>query len=342
MTAAAPIGGRLPFLLLETASSGRRTGEVAFLDVQRSFRQGPAQAGHGNRIASVAGGLRRLSWGARTEARAVLLVEIGLTIALAVVAGRLFWTILAPLEGPSPGAVIPGASPAQADAVVAPGDPFRIAGVAAVELQEGPTLEEVAETSLNLTLHGTWTDEGGGSAVIATPDGLQKRYQAGETIVQDATLERIFRDQVTILRSGVRESLRMLNRQDPGSNAPARQGPTPPPASPQLRNVAPASVKMQELGFLGDQVLVMAQPRANGGIAVTLEPLGETEDFEALGLRSGDRLVAIAGAPVGADLLSDATRLAEAANLPQIEITVERNGQNVPVRIQLQDDGDGR
>ena len=323
---------------------------MAFLDLQRSFRPGSAQAGQGSGISALTDIARRLNWSARTEARVVLLVEVALTIAAAIVIGRLFWALLAPLEGPTPGAVAPRAPIAEAAVATVPRDPFRAAGAgAAVELGEGPALEDVAETNLSLTLHGTWIDELGGSAVIATPDGAQKRFKVGEAILPDATLDRVFRDQVTILRGGVRESLRMLNRQERGAGAPAPTAPLAeaPIEQPQLPDGAAEELARrlsqgQELGVIGDHVLVLAQDSGGGPPEVSLWPLGLPEKFEALGLKAGDRLVAVAGSPLGADLLSAATRLAEATDLAQIENTVEREGQRTPVQIQLQDDGDGR
>lgn len=320
---------------------------MAFLDFQRSFQPGSAQAGQRHGIAALTDIVRRLNWGARTEARAVLLVEIALTIAAAIVIGRLFWILFAPLEGPTPGITTPRAPVADAVIAAGPGDPFRVAGAAGpVELAAGP-LENVAETSLRLTLHGTWTDEFGGSAVIATPNGLQKRYKVGETIVPDTTLERVFRDQVTILRGGVRESIRMLNRQEGAASAPPAPERAAPVDQPQLSDGASEELARrlsegQELGIIGDHVLVLAQQSETGLPELTLWPLGLPAKFEALGLKAGDRLVAVSGTTVGADLISAASRLAGVADLPQIEITVEREGRRTPVRIQLQDDGDGR
>ncbi len=324
---------------------------MAFLDLQRSFRPGPAQAGQRKGVAALTDIVRQLNWSARTEARVVLLVEIALTIAAAIVVGRLFWSLLAPLEGPTLGAVALRAPVAEAVAATGPGDPFRAAGaVGPVELGEGPPLEDVAETSLRLTLHGTWTDEFGGSAVIATPNGLQKRYKVGELIVPDTTLDRVFRDQVTILRGGVRESLRMLNRQDTGAIPPAPlqgQSQSADVATDELarrtaEELARRLSEGQELGVIGDHVLVLAQDSEGGLPEVSLWPLGMPGKFEALGLKPGDRLVAVAGSPLGADLLSVATRLAETTNLAQIEITIEREGRRTPLQIQLQDDGGER
>lgn len=80
-------------------------------------------------------------------------------------------------------------------------DPFfRTAGA-----QSGPALV----TALPLKLFGTRLDfaTGRGSAIIATPDGVQSSFAVGEMVMPGARLASVAGDYVEIDRNGVRERL---------------------------------------------------------------------------------------------------------------------------------------
>jgi general secretion pathway protein C len=86
----------------------------------------------------------------------------------------------------------------------------------------------VVVTSLDLALYGIRQDEasGRGSAIIATPDGVQRSFAVGEEIVPGVTLTAVAFDSVTISRGGVTEQLFM-------DQSPAAQvvGPAAPPVA---------------------------------------------------------------------------------------------------------------
>lgn len=190
------------------------------------------------------------------------------------------------------------------------------------ELGQGPDL---AETTLDLVLHGTWITEDGGAAFIKTPDEKQGRYSIGDTITNGVTLEKVYRDQVVINRSGARESLRLINREQiapvEGASAPAQEN----------------KIQSNISGLASIGHLITAQPELDdvGNVRLILEPTDDEEAFEKLGLRTGDTLVAVDNKPIGPDIAAGLGLIAAIEGKPSVTISVERDGVVMPITIAL-------
>lgn len=251
-------------------------------------------------------------------------MEIALTAAIGVVLASIFWSIFGPVTSPS---TAPRAAPAPVEAAPSgPIDPFRMASAEIAppgdELGAGPDL---AETTLNLVLHGTWITEDGGAAFIKTPDEKQGRYSIGDTITNGVTLEKVFRDQVVINRGGARESLRLINR----DQSPSFKG----AASPAQESKIDSDVS--GLASIGN--LIIAQPELDdvGNVRLILQPAADEEAFEDLGLRAGDALVAVDNKPIGADVAAGLQLVASIKGRPNVTISVERDGVVMPISLAL-------
>jgi general secretion pathway protein C len=141
--------------------------------------------------------------GAWLRARWPLAVAGLLALALVVQAARLFWAVVVPL-GPV------GAGDASSASVLPP--PARAALFASVD----PFFRNAAigaasgtVTALNLKLFGVNMNEasGGGSAIIAGPDGVQRSIGVGEEVMPGVTLAGVEFDHVLLDRGGAREQL---------------------------------------------------------------------------------------------------------------------------------------
>lgn len=275
------------------------------------------------------GALTGAGGGARSapvSPRLIRLAEVLLVIAIGAVLASIFWTAAGPVPRPSaaPRQSVVAAEPTQAGPI----DPFATAGGATAELPaDFNASPDVAETSLNLTLHGTWIDDKGGAAIIKTPDEKQGRYGPGDTVTSGVTLERVYADRVIINRGGVRESLRLINRDKAPSAAPAGR-----------QAAAPADIAefdAEEIGAIGHFITATPQVDAVGNTRLVLQPAGDPEAFQKLGLRPGDMIVAIDNQEVADDFAAGLDAIASLEGRQSVTISVERDGVVMPVRIAL-------
>lgn len=136
------------------------------------------------------------------------------------------------LATPAGGLGVPGAtsgSPA-ANAIAAKFDPFFV--------QAGPAATGVV-TALPLKLFGTRIDfaSGRGSAIIATPDGMQSSFSVGESVMPGTKLLTVAGDFVELERGGIKERLYLDQSVPAETAAPAAPGATP--SIPTVPNPAP-------------------------------------------------------------------------------------------------------
>jgi type II secretion system protein C len=271
------------------------------------------------RVASVIA--RRPKKRGRAAASLIKFAEYGLVGAIGVVFGLLFWLGLGPLPEPPAVAAAPP-PPVVQTASLGSANAFRNGSAPPAptteELVNGPNLEE---TTLNLTLHGTWVDAAGGTAIIKTPDEKQGRYKRGDTVWESVTLERVFRDQVVINRDGVLESLRLEGR-DPAL-APATQA------------VAAEQATGEAIATLGNFISIAPETDNVGGVKLVLEAGEDLATFLASGLRPGDILVGVDGEPVGRDLGADIEYLQKVAGRTKVTVNVDRGGVVTPIEINL-------
>ncbi|KQT32738.1 type II secretory protein PulC [Sphingomonas sp. Leaf412] len=251
-------------------------------------------------------------------------LELALLAGLAAQGARLLWTIVTPVA--PLGAWVPTgpALPADPAGVIAGFDPFyRVSGAATAQ---GPA----AVTSLRLTLFGTRIDaaRGGGSAIVAGPDGMQRSISVGEEVAPGVILKSVAFDHVTLDRGGAAEDLFL----DQSGGAPATPE-TPPASGAPLTAGGPAvggggAIPVDLLR--GD---ITAIPRIDGGRISGLTVRGQGGSaFADAGLRDGDVVTAIGGRPIAGP--ADLDRLArEGAAAGTLALTIERGGQSLPLTI---------
>jgi len=127
--------------------------------------------------------------------RIILALEVLLILLLAAQAARLVWIVAAPVGVVSP-PVKASRSPADLN-VLARFDAF------------GMTRGAVGGSAIDgFRLFGVRSGgPGGGSAIIAGPDGVQKSYSVGETLADGVTLASVAADHVELSRGGARATL---------------------------------------------------------------------------------------------------------------------------------------
>jgi general secretion pathway protein C len=250
-------------------------------------------------------------------------LELALLALLALQCARLIWTALTPV-GPLGDWRSQPATGGEASAAALGGfDPFfRLSGAA------GP----VTVTSLNLKLFGVRQDQasGRGSAIIAGSDGRQRSIAVGEEVEPGVTLKSVDFDSVTISRGGADEQLFMDQSQAPNMVAPGAPGPSPAPvAGPSLsvQPVAPTAPPSRP-----QPAEVGAVPRMNGTqlTGVTVQPRGTGEGFRALGLASGDVVIAVNGKRIRS--AEQARGMAAQMSSARVTMQVERDGRVVTLR----------
>ncbi|MEP6785773.1 MAG: type II secretion system protein N [Sphingomonadales bacterium] len=271
----------------------------------------------------------RLRWPARRSARTLPydVTEGVLIVAIAAAGAALFWTIVKPM-GPVGRWQAVGSSVAVADlSILTRFDPF---------FRSAPT-GTTAITSLPLKLFGVRLDQamGRGSAIIATPDGLQNSYAVGDEIVPGVKLKAVAFDNVTIERGGATEQLFL--DQSVGGAAPAAGSPPvvgtpgvpPPGGAPMLMQapaMAPAPLTAQSLA-----TGINFAPRMEKG-AVTgfvVGPKGTGDVFASTGLQQGDVVTQINGRSIRS--IEDATAAMSSVSPAQTTFTVDRGGKAVSV-----------
>jgi len=259
-------------------------------------------------------------------------VELLLIALLAVQCARLLWAVVTPV-GP-----VGIWRPEQAGIAGSPQtilrgfDPFFLIGGGDAA---GPTVV----TTLQLTLFGTRLDaaQGGGSAIIAGPDGVQQSIGVGQEIMPGVLLKAVAFDHVTIDRGGASEDLFLVQAEQAPATVAAPSGPpligggatggaAPPPSAPGAQKLTFAQIK-SDVGFI---------PRIDNGRVngLTVRAQGAGAGFRAAGLRDGDIVTQIGGRPVSGP--ADIERLgAQYANGGTLSITVERGGDTVPLAITI-------
>lgn len=266
--------------------------------------------------------LRRLP---RTNAYSAL--HLVLLAVLAVQCARLFWIIVTP-AGPLGNwrPVEPGVAGSTSE-ILHGFDPFfRSSAVV-----DG---KPAVVTSLQMTLFGTRIDEavGGGSAILAGPDGVQMSVAVGDEIIPGVKLKAVAFDHVTIDRGGAEEDL-FIDQSTvvqtvappPASAAPGAIAGAPPRAS-STGGVTLAQLQ-SDIGFI---------PRVDAGrvSGLVVRSQGSGNAFRQAGLRDGDVVITIAGRPVTGQ--SDIDRLAaQFGNGGTLSLTVERGGNPVPLSLSI-------
>ncbi len=253
------------------------------------------------------------------------LAELALLAVLALQLARLVWAVLTPVGsyGAWAGrqAEIPSATARQA--LFSSFDPFF--------RSDAPQAGTGVVTSLALTVYGIRLNEGSGlgSAIIATPDGIQNSFAVGDEIMPGVVLKAVAFDHVTIDRGGAAEQI-FIDQSQPAPEAVPAQGGNalipvaPPPASPMAGPTA--ETMKRDIGVAGR----MQNGRVTG---LVLSPKGA--GFQSAGFLPGDIVTQINGRPVGSagDLAALQNQIAPGA---RISLMVERGAAVVPIALILQ------
>uniref|UniRef100_UPI0035CAA612 type II secretion system protein N n=1 Tax=uncultured Sphingomonas sp. TaxID=158754 RepID=UPI0035CAA612 len=253
-------------------------------------------------------------------------LELLLIALLALQGARLVWAVLTPVGPVGVWRPEQGGVPGSAEAILRGFDPFfRISGGDAA----GPSIV----TNLQLTLFGTRIDgaQGGGSAIIAGPDGVQQSIGVGQEIMPGVRLKSVAFDHVAIDRGGKAEDLFLVQAEQP---PPAPALPSGPPliggggqadAAP-ARGITIAQLR-SDIGFI---------PRIDNGRinGLTVRAQGGGGAFRAMGLRDGDVVTQIAGNPISGP--GDLDRLgAQYGHGGALSFTIERDGTTIPLVITI-------
>lgn len=253
-------------------------------------------------------------------------LQILLLAALAVQCARLLWVIVTPV-GPLGNwrPVEPGVAGSSSE-ILHGFDPFFRSSASG----DG---KPAVVTSLQMTLFGTRIDEavGGGSAIIAGPDGVQQSVAVGGEIMPGVKLKAVAFDHVTIDRGGVEEDL-FIDQSGAVQTVAPPEGAAPavalgaPPKTASANGVTLAQLQA-DIGFI---------PRVDGGrvSGLVVRSQGSGNAFRQAGLRDGDVVTTIAGKPVTGP--ADIERLAaQFGNGGILSLTVERGGNPVPLSLTI-------
>lgn len=238
----------------------------------------------------------------------MMMVEVCCIGLVAWLLMRLVWTLVTPTTPIGDWRSIPPSPVAVDRSIFGQFDPFFRSAVD----------ESTAISSLSLVLSGTRVDNvsGRGSAIIATPDGVQTSYAVGDTVQPGVVLTAVGFDSVTITRGGVSEKL-FIDQSAGGA-------PITPETAGSRSGAAGAS--------LANEVNVTPRLQGNSLTGYTLTPKATGAAFAAAGLQPGDVLVSVDGATVTS--LKDPAGLLQQFDSGGITITVERGGKPVSLRIE--------
>lgn len=217
-------------------------------------------------------------------------------------------------------------------------------------------------TTLDLTLHGTVADgDGGGYALIADDQGVERSYRVGDRIQQGVSLRAVYADHVVLSHNGVNERLQLprdtladagsvkpLRRDDgiisnharafqqPGQGSDAGDPLYQPPQLAHGRvdwQQVQAQFKRDPIKAVAELQLVpvfdgtrMRGVRMGGGAG---NPL-----LAGTALRADDVVTAVNGIPL--DSIARGKQLFEQfRDASQLQLTVLRNGQQQTIEIDL-------
>jgi general secretion pathway protein C len=182
-------------------------------------------------------------------------------------------------------------------------------------------------TSLPLKLYGVRLDEatGHGSAIIATPDGVQQSFAVGDELIPGIRLKSVARDNVTIDRGGSAEQLFL----DQSVLAPTAQ-----PASGAING--PTRQPRLDTGMPASQSDFVFTPRLEKGIitGLAVAPRRSIEPFHAAGFLPGDIVTQINGASFDSPQAAERAIVGLPAGAP-IAVTVERAGKSMALTLKL-------
>jgi len=294
----------------------------------------------------------------RRSSELVALAACALLVALSIwLLVRLIWLLVprgdAALDTPTArvGADAGGLAPAQSIAK------WHLFGNTPARPGSGPG---APATTLAMILRGTLADRdpGVGIAVISDGERGERAFRAGETITTGVKVARVYPDHVILLHDGVEETLKLPRDQDlapsdivrqPSTKGGVARGTgtrassvssesTPSPAPANVRAPADWQQTVERLRQNPDELAKRVQivPVLDGGKLTGVRVSAGTDAalIGQLGLRAGDVVTAVNGAPVDSiargQQIVDSLRSAASAR-----VTVLRDGKPTDITISL-------
>jgi general secretion pathway protein C len=195
-----------------------------------------------------------------------------------------------------------------------------------------PTGADAPVTTMNLKLSLVFaaSDEKRGFAALGPSNGEVKVYRVGDEVPGGARVYAVYVDRVLLDRGGVIEALLVPPREGSVGTAPMPTGPV---------NAAAAVERVQQVirdnPNLINQVMQRQAIVENGRLAgIRVNPGQNAQAFSKLGLRPGDVVTAINGAP-----LDDQARANEIfntmGNTAQAHVTIKRSGREMELNLNL-------
>jgi general secretion pathway protein C len=183
-------------------------------------------------------------------------------------------------------------------------------------------------TSLALKLFGIRVDQamGRGSAIIATPDGVQSSYAVGDEIVPGVKLKSVAFDHIVLDRGGADEQLFL----DQSVAAPVAGAPGAPGAPAQSPPGAPAAASQITPQALAEGIAFAPRSDKAGAAGLVVSPKGSGTLFVQSGLVQGDIVTQINGQPVRSvsDIADAVVRVPPGGRL---NFMIERGGTTMNV-----------
>src|SRR5215469_11573301 len=233
----------------------------------------------------------------------------------------------------------PGGRRAAAPAVRAPGPAHaldlaaitnaHLFGAAPPPKQDGAN---APQTSIPLVLTGTiaGNDPQNGLAILGQTAQTAKVHAVGDSVPGGARLHSVYSDRVIIDRNGQLESL-VLPHQLTGA-APAPSAASLPTQSPVVERMRKALT--EQPGLIADLLRPQAVMDGDRVKGFRVYPGRNRMAFARLGLRPGDEVIAINGAPLDDQDRGQAI-LNTLGTSPEARVTVIRNGQQQDLNLNI-------
>jgi general secretion pathway protein C len=278
---------------------------------------------------------------------------------LLLVAARLVWLVVDAATAPPPATPPPAVAPPPARADAGALERWHLFGNAAPG-GDPRTLASAPDTDLELELRGVFAgdDPKLGHAIIADAGGDERGYAVGAELPGGALLDAVYADRVILTRGGVRETLR-LSQREPSGAAPAPMhtarntnlggAPAPLPgataaATPFVNSViAPMpgvdwNAATTKLGVdpaqLARQVNALPVIEQGRFVGVRLVAGADVPLLARLGLRPDDVVTAVNGIPL--DSPARAQQVASSlVGAQSATVTVRRGGKSQNLSVSL-------
>lgn len=206
-----------------------------------------------------------------------------------------------------------------------------------------PQTQDAPDTRLNLVLKGVLsTDPMSKASVIISlgKNGKEDMYSIGDQVAS-ATLKEIYADRVILQRSGQLETLRMPDEFNDDFITSLPDSELPDGSDAQIDTSSPGAA----LSDIREEILksptsfgkyaIPVPYKENGRIVgYRLTPQGDRTLFDVVGLDPNDVIVAVNGVQLD-DPAEGLKALRELQNASQVNITVLRNGAEIPLQFDI-------